>query len=41
MKYLLDTNICIYLINNKYKYLNDKIESTEIENTAISTIIVE
>ena len=40
MKYLLDTNICIYLINNKFDYLLDKIESIGIENTAISTITI-
>jgi tRNA(fMet)-specific endonuclease VapC len=40
MKYLLDTNICIYLINNKFDYLIDKIESIGIENTAISTITI-
>ena len=40
MKYLLDTNICIYLINHKYEYLIDKIESIGIENTAVSTLTI-
>ena len=40
MSYLLDTNICIYLINNKYDYLIDKIESHGIESVAISTLTI-
>jgi len=40
VKYLLDTNICIYIINNKHDYLIDQIESMGIENTAISTITI-
>jgi tRNA(fMet)-specific endonuclease VapC len=40
MIYLLDTNICIYLINNKYDYLIDKIESLGIENIALSTLTI-
>jgi hypothetical protein len=28
MKYLLDTNICIYLINGKFDYLIDRIPIT-------------
>jgi len=40
LNYLLDTNICIYLINNKYKYLIDRIENIGIENTALSTITI-
>ncbi len=40
MSYLLDTNICIYLINNKFDYLIDRIESAGIENTVISTITI-
>lgn len=40
MKYLLDTNICIYIINNRFEYLIDRIESIGIENTAISTITI-
>ena len=38
--YLFDTNICIYLINNKYEYLIDKVEESGIENIAISTISI-
>lgn len=40
MKYLFDTNICIYLINNKYEYLKKKVEETGIEEIAISTITI-
>ncbi|MCK4662781.1 MAG: type II toxin-antitoxin system VapC family toxin [Bacteroidales bacterium] len=37
MKYLLDTNICIYLFKGKYN-LNKKIKDIKIENCAISEI---
>lgn len=40
MNYLLDTNICIYLINNKYDYLIDKIESHGIESIAVSSLTI-
>lgn len=40
MKYLFDTNICIYLINNKYDYLIDKVVETGIEEIAVSTITI-
>jgi tRNA(fMet)-specific endonuclease VapC len=40
MKYLLDTNICIYLINGKFEYLIDRIQSHGIESIGISTITV-
>ena len=40
MKYLFDTNICIYLINNKYDYLISKIVETGIEEIAVSTITI-
>jgi tRNA(fMet)-specific endonuclease VapC len=40
MKYLFDTNICIYLINNKYDYLKDLVENVGIEEIAISIITI-
>ncbi len=40
MKYLFDTNICIYLINNKFQYLIDKVEQNGIENIGISSITI-
>lgn len=40
MTYLFDTNICIYLINNKYEYLIDRVENIGIEEIAISTISI-
>lgn len=40
MTYLFDTNICIYLINQKHDYLKDKIESVGLEEIAISTITI-
>ena len=40
MKYLLDTNICIYLMKGKYPALADKILSLKTENICISSITV-
>lgn len=40
MKYLFDTNICIYLINNKFDYLKEKVEYSGIEEIAISTLTI-
>ena len=40
MEYLFDTNICIYLINKKFKYLIDRVEKRGIENIGISSITV-
>lgn len=40
MKYLFDTNICIYLINNKFEYLKDRVQDAGIEEVAISTISI-
>ena len=40
MKYLLDTNICIYLMKGKYPALADKILSLRPENVCISAITV-
>ena len=40
MKYLFDTNICIYLINKKFEYLIDRIEKCGIENIGISSITI-
>ncbi|MEQ9466926.1 MAG: type II toxin-antitoxin system VapC family toxin [Ekhidna sp.] len=37
MKYLLDTNICIYLFRGKYE-IDEKIIEREVENCAISEI---
>lgn len=38
--YLLDTNICIYLIKKKYKQLQERVEEEEPFNVAISSITV-
>ena len=38
--YLLDTNICIYLIKKKYPELQLRIESEELFNIALSSITV-
>ena len=40
MKYLFDTNICIYLINKKFEYLMDSIEKLGIEKIGISSITI-
>lgn len=40
MKYLLDTNICIYVIKNRYVELVGKLREVGIENVGISTITV-
>src|SRR3989339_1562600 len=40
MAYLLDTNICIYLINKKNYKLIDKFEEIDKENINISAITV-
>lgn len=40
MKYLLDTNICIYIIKNKYVEISNKISKIGIENIGISTITI-
>ncbi len=40
MKYLFDTNICIYLINKKFEYLMDRIEKLGIEKIGISSITI-
>ena len=40
MKYLFDTNICIYLINKKFEYLMDRVEKHGIENIGISSITI-
>ena len=40
MEYLFDTNICIYLINNKFEYLIDRVEEYGIENIGISSITI-
>ncbi len=40
MKYLFDTNICIYLINKKFEYLIDRVEKCGIENIGISSITI-
>lgn len=38
--YLLDTNICIYLLKQKYVFLQERIEKEEPFNVAISSITV-
>jgi len=38
MKYILDTNICIYLINNKPTSVKQNLESIPPENVFISSI---
>lgn len=40
MKYLFDTNICIYIINNKFDYLKDLVENTGIEEIAVSMLTI-
>ena len=40
MRYLFDTNICIYLINKKFEYLIDRVEEYGIENIGISSITI-
>ena len=38
MKYLLDTNICIYIINNRPKSVLDRFNALEVGDVAISVI---
>ena len=40
MQYLFDTNICIYLINEKYERLISRVEQSGLEQIAISTITI-
>ncbi|RLA08768.1 MAG: VapC toxin family PIN domain ribonuclease [Gammaproteobacteria bacterium] len=40
MSYLLDTNICIYIINNSYKEVVDKFKTIAIGDIHISSITV-
>lgn len=40
MTFLLDTNICIYIIKNRYVDLVKKLRNVGIENVAISTITI-
>jgi len=40
MKYLLDTNICIYIIKNRYVELAQKLREVGIENVGVSTITI-
>lgn len=40
MKYLLDTNICIYIIKNRYIDLVKKLREVGIENVGVSTITI-
>ena len=40
MKYLLDTNICIYIIKNKYTNISDKMSQVRIENVFLSSITI-
>ena len=38
--YLLDTNICIYLIKNSYPFMTEKVFSYEPSDIAISSVTV-
>ncbi len=38
MKYMLDTNICIYIIKKKYKNILNKIRTIESGNICISSV---
>lgn len=38
MKYLLDTNICIYLINNRPKKVRDQFERHRVSDIGVSSI---
>lgn len=40
MAYLLDTNICIYLINNRFPQLNQKLADLEPDEVVLSSIVV-
>ncbi len=40
MKYLLDTNICIFLIKNKFPVLTDKVLSSDCDELCLSSITV-
>jgi tRNA(fMet)-specific endonuclease VapC len=40
MKYLFDTNICIYLINKKFEYLMNRVEKLGVEKIGISSITI-
>jgi tRNA(fMet)-specific endonuclease VapC len=40
MKYLLDTNICIYIINKKPLTTIDRVREKQINDIAISTITI-
>ena len=38
--YLIDTNICIYAIKNKYPFLNARLEAININDIYISTVSI-
>jgi len=40
LKYLLDTNICIYILKNKYEKSSQWIKDAGIENVCVSSISV-
>ena len=40
MQYMLDTNICIYILNNKYRRVMERIENAGIEEIALSTMTI-
>jgi tRNA(fMet)-specific endonuclease VapC len=40
MKYLLDTNICIYIIKNKFSSIISKIDGIGFDQIAISSITI-
>jgi tRNA(fMet)-specific endonuclease VapC len=40
MKYIFDTNICIYILNNRYESIFNRIEATGIDQIGITSITV-
>ena len=40
MRFLFDTNICIYILNNRYDSILDRIENNGIEQIGISSITI-
>ncbi|MDC7219916.1 MAG: type II toxin-antitoxin system VapC family toxin [Spirochaetales bacterium] len=38
--YLLDTNICIYLMKNKFPKLQERVEREELFNIALSSVTI-
>ncbi len=40
MIYLFDTNICIYILNEKYREILNKVEKVGLENICISSLTI-